>query len=439
MSQPVVSERISNHVSAGRVSDRIAALAAIGGLPNGGMHRLPYSSEDREARRLFESWIEALGIPVRTDGAGNLLARFEGRDPTASTVMTGSHLDTQPGGGRYDGVVGAVGSLEVLEAMVAAQHIPERAVELVVWAGEEGSGRFDVGLIGSRAMIGQLQDRHLAAACHYSGRPLGELMIEWGVDLDRLPEAERAPGSIAAVVELHIEQGPFLEEGSRPIGVVTAIAGNWRLPLRIVGRQSHSGATPMSRRQDALCAAAEVILAAEATTGLADPPVVATSGYFSHQPKVIAIVPGEAEMTMDVRSPDPEALDRARDAILDQARGICERRRIHLELGEIWGVQPTETDAGIVSEIGAASRRVGVEPVAMASWAGHDSMMLGKRFPAGMIFVPSVGGISHAPDEYSRPEDIITGVRVLAEAIEALADRRTLVPSKEDSDAHRPA
>jgi allantoate deiminase len=413
------------------------------------MHRLPFSREDREARTLYESWVKDLGVPFRTDGAGNLVARMEGRDPTASAVMTGSHLDTQPWGGRYDGIVGAVGSLEVLEALTAARFVPERTIELVVWAGEEGSGRFDVGLIGSRAMIGLLGEEHLAAPCHFTGRPLAELMSEWGVDLDRLGDAERAPGTISAVVELHVEQGPYLAAGAHPIGVVTDIAGNWRLPLRITGQQSHSGATPMSRRRDALCAAAEVILAAEAAAGDANPPVVATSGYFSHQPKVIAIVPGEAEMTMDVRSPDPGALDRARETIVAHARDICERRNVGLEVGSLWGVRPTATDEGITTEIEDASRRLGIEPVRMASWAGHDSMMLGKRFPAGMIFVPSIDGISHAPDEYSRPDDIATGVRVLTEAVVSLAERptshETLTPTvaiasaRNGDDAHRAA
>lgn len=411
-----------SHLSDDRVIRRIEELAGIGGLPEGGMYRLPFSPEDRAARSLYQSWAGALGLEQSVDGAGNLVVRLEGSNPDAAPVMTGSHLDTQPWGGRYDGIVGSIASLEILEAMMAAGYTPTRSVEAVVWAGEEGSGRFDLGLIGSRAMIGQLSNSQLSVECHFTGRALGDLMTESGIDLDRLPQAERPLGSIASVVELHIEQGPFLEEQSRSIGVVTAIAGNWRLPLRITGQQSHSGATPMPRRRDALCAAAEVILAAERVTRQARPEAVATSGFFTHHPKVMAIVPGKADMTMDVRSPDPEALNSAKDAILEQAAQICRRRRVELEVGDLWGVQPTQTDPTVAAVIEGVARRIGLEPVRMPSWAGHDSMMLGKRFPAGVIFIPSAGGISHAPEEHTKPEDIAVGIRVLAETVAELAE-----------------
>jgi hydantoinase/carbamoylase family amidase len=271
-------------------------------------------------------------------------------------------------------------------------------------------------------MIGDLTDAHLRAECHFTGRSLADVMSDFGLDPTRVAEAERAEGSVSAVVELHVEQGPFLEEASVPIGIVTSIAGNWRLPISIRGQQSHSGATPMARRRDALTAGAEVILAAERTARNAQPEVVATCGYFGHEPKVIAIVPGRAEMTMDVRSPDADALNAAKDDILAAVQDVCRRRGVDLSVGELWGVQPTPTDASVADTIENAARALGVASVRMPSWAGHDSMMLGKRFPAGVIFVPSIGGISHAPTEYSTPESIHTGARVLGATVAGLAD-----------------
>lgn len=405
-----------------RIHERIERLAQIGGLPGGGMNRIPYCPEDRVARDLVSSWMADLGLRVHTDAAGNVLGVWPGADPSLPSIMVGSHLDTQPGGGRFDGMAGVVAALEAVQVLQSAGLRFRRTIEVVAWAGEEASGRFDVALIGSRAMVGELRPEHLQERCRLTGRTLGELMIASGLPIAELATAERAPGSIAAVLELHIEQGPYLEEDALPVGVVTNIAGNRRLALTIEGVQAHSGAQPMTHRRDALCAEAEIILAAEhIASAHAAPPVVATSGYSSHFPHVIAAVPGRAEMVIDVRSIDRRSLVQAAAEIAAVAREICDRRGVRLHGPELWGVDPTAMTRDVTEVLTRSCQEVDVPHRTMPSGAGHDSMILGRRFPAGMIFVPSRAGISHAPEEFTEAGDIATGTGVLVRALHELA------------------
>ncbi|HET6507975.1 MAG TPA: M20 family metallo-hydrolase [Baekduia sp.] len=409
-------------ISEERLAERLARLAEIGLRDDGALQRLPYSPEDRAAQDLLTTWLEAAGLTVWVDPAGNVFGRLEGTDPEAPAVLTGSHLDTQPGGGRFDGVAGVLASLEALEAMREAGLRPRAAIELVSWAGEEGGGCFDVGVIGSRAMVGALTEQHLDLRCRHRGRTLRELMRECGLDVDRLGEAERPEGSLAAVVELHIEQGPLLEEAGIQVGVVTAIAGNRRVPLTLRGRQAHSGGMPMAYRHDALTGVAELVLAAEAiATAKTDPPVVATSGFLQHAPREIAMIPGRADLTLDVRCIAQDALEAAVAEIQQAARDIAERRGLELELRDPWGTNPSPTDPAIVAVLRAACDALGISATAMPSGASHDSMVLATRFPAGMLFVPSAGGISHAPEEFTETADLAAGARVLARALTVLS------------------
>lgn len=409
-------------VDEARIEKRLAALAEIGGLPGGGMNRISYSPEDMEARFRFAEWLRERDLEVTIDAAGNVSGVWKGVDPEKPHILVGSHLDTQPGGGRFDGIAGVLAALEAVEGLQEAGARHERSIEIVAWAGEEASGRFDLALIGSRAMVGRLHPTDLDTKCRITGETLGSLMKACGLPIEELEAAERPEGSIQAVLELHIEQGPYLEAAGVPLGVVTRIAGNRRLSLNLVGTQAHSGAMPMPYRRDALCAQAEIILTAERlASDRIDPAVVATSGYSSHSPRMIAAIPGLAEMVIDVRSVDKSALLEVTEEISREAHRICERREVHLDGPQVWGVDPTETDAYVTSRLIESCKELQLSYKTMTSGAGHDSMMLGTRFPAGLLFVPSRHGISHSPDEFTATEYISVGIKVLAHSISRLA------------------
>lgn len=413
---------VERYVSGARIAERVARLAAIGGLPNGGMNRLPYTPEDRAARDLFARWLSDLGLRVHEDGAGNVIGRRDGSDPQAPAVMAGSHLDTQPSGGRFDGIAGVLAALEAAEAIVAAGLVHRHPIEIVDFAAEESVCRFDLSMPGSRAIIGALRPEDLELRCRLTGVTLREAMTSIGIDPSKLPASERPPGSIKAVVELHIEQGPYLEEAGKQIGVVTHVAGSVRYHCVLEGQQAHSGALPMAYRRDALCGAAEVLLAVErAAKARANPPVVATVGYLDYEPRSPVIIPGRVRMIIDVRSIDAAARDAVAAEIEAAARRIAAERRLRLDWQLTSGFPPTPLAREVVDTITRACQDLGVSYMPITSGAGHDAMTLSRRFPAGMLFVPSVGGISHAPQELTRTEDLEAGAKVLCRTLCLLA------------------
>ena len=409
-------------VSGQRMAQRLDRLAQIGGLPNGGMNRLAYTPEDRAARELLAGWMSDLGLRVWMDGAGNLIGEMEGSDPSAPVVMVGSHLDTQPEGGRFDGIAGVVAALESLESMREAGLSPTNTIELVSWAAEEISGSYDLSMIGSRAMVGSVRPEDLDARNRVTGVALRRAMQEAGVDVAALPGAERPVGSVKAVLELHIEQGPQLERAGKAVGVVTHVAGASRVFCTLRGQQGHSGTMPMKARRDALCGMAEVVLAVEAAAREhTDPPVVATVGYMDYGPRAVAVVPGRASAVIDVRSVDSPARDAVVAEIETATRAIARRRRLTVEQRPGWSFPPSKLSPEVAGTIEEACRQLQVPYQQMVSGAGHDAMTLGRRFPAGMLFVPSVGGISHAPEEFTRIEDLEVGTRVLCRSLVTLA------------------
>lgn len=396
---------------------RLDELAGFGALPGGAQNRLPYTQADQQVRELFVQWAIGSGLRTEVDAVGNVIARVPGVRDDLAPVMVGSHLDTQPLGGKYDGVAGSLAALSVAESILHGGIRTRRPIDVVVWAGEEGSGRFDVGCIGSRAMIGALTPEHLELRCRITGETLAEAMRSCGLDPEDVASCERPAGSIHCVLEMHIEQGPYLEEAGISLGVVEAISGNRRVPMTIRGVQAHSGAQPMTHRRDALNAAAEVILMAERVAAESAVPVVATSGWFGHEPKSIAAVPGRAELTIDLRSADLPALLAAEHAVRVNAGEIGARRGVGVELEPSWGMDPNATDTDMVRILESACVTSGQSHMRMNSGAGHDSLILGKRFPAGLLFVPSRGGLSHCPEEFTAADDLAKGVRALQLAV----------------------
>ena len=404
---------VERRISPQRIAQRISQLAGIGGLPGGGVNRLPFTVEDGEARALFTEWLRDADLAAWVDGAGNIIGRAEGTNPQAPAVMIGSHLDSQPSSGRFDGVAGVVAALEVVEAMCEAAYRHRHAIEVVDFSGEEAGTRFDVSMIGSRAMVGGVAPQELEMRCRLTGMTLREAMASLGINVTALAHSERPAGSVKAVVELHVEQGPYLERWGKPVGVVTEVAGAIRLTCIMHGQQAHSGGMPMNERRDPLAGAAEVVLAVERLAkSRNNPPVVATVAYLDSHPRAVAVIPRTVRMIIDVRSTSQQARDEVREEIVVAARSVAAKRRLTLEWGPAWGGAPVRFDPEIIGAIEGACRNLGVPFVRMFSGGGHDAMTLSRRFPAGMIFVPSVGGVSHAPEELTRIEDLEIGTRV---------------------------
>jgi hydantoinase/carbamoylase family amidase len=401
--------------------DAIDALASFNDDPEaGGITREVYTPTYAAALERVAEWMRDAGLEVRLDAVGNLLGRWAGSDPGDAAVLTGSHVDTTLNAGRYDGVVGVLGAIEAVRAMRRLGIRPRRSVEVVVWAGEEP--RFGTGCIGSRMATGELGRDDLDRLSDRDGTSLAEALRAAGFDPDRLEDARVAPERVHALVELHIEQGIVLETHGEQVGVVTAIAAPHDFRLTFRGAATHAGATPMRLRRDALAGAAEAMVALErAACESVSGTTVATVGVVRARPGAINVVPGEVELDVDVRDSDQAARERVVGAILAAAREIAGRRGLVIEVTPIVEDAPVACDPAVVAAAEAACRELGLAHRLMTSGAYHDAMIMGRRVPVGMIFVPSAGGVSHHPDEYTAPADLDRGVQVLAGTLARLA------------------
>jgi N-carbamoyl-L-amino-acid hydrolase len=386
-------------IDLGRLRGDIEALAAIGKDPTGGISRPAWSPAHEEARAWLLGRLREAGLAARVDPAGNIFGRLGDGAPSTPVVMTGSHIDTVPRGGPLDGALGVLAGLECLRTLAAAGVPLTRALEVAAFTDEEG--RF-YGFFGSRAMTGSL-DRALAARLtDPAGLPLPEAMRGAGFDLARAPEARREPGEIAAYVELHIEQGPWLETVGVPIGVVEGIVGIRRFRLTFVGQPDHAGTTPMDRRRDAFFTAAEYAtksrdLVVRGGQGVA----VTTIGVVDVRPGVPNIVPERAALLQELRDVDPARLDGLASRTLQAARRVARRRGLVLEVEHLMRAEPVRMSPRIQAAIEAAAEGLGLPTRRMPSGAGHDAQVLAAVTDAGMLFVPSQGGRSHRPDEWT--------------------------------------
>jgi hydantoinase/carbamoylase family amidase len=401
--------------------DAIAELAQFNDDPAaGGITREVYTPTYATALEWVAERMRAAGLQTRLDAVGNLFGRWPGGDPDAPLVLTGSHVDTTLNAGRYDGVLGVLGAIEAVHALRAADVRPRRGIDLVAWAGEEP--RFGTGCVGSRAAAGELTAADLDRLRDRDGTSMAQALRAAGFEPDRLAQARIDPATVHALVELHIEQGVVLETHGEPIGAVTAIAAPHDFRLTFTGAATHAGATPMGLRRDALAGAAEAMVALErlarespsATT-------VGTVGVLRLRPGAINVVPGEVELDVDVRDSDLAAREQVVDGIVAAAREIAARRALEVTVTPIVEDVPVACDPRVVEASEAACRELGLASRRMTSGAYHDAMVLGRHVPVGMIFVPSVGGVSHHPDEYTAPEDLDRGVQVLAGTLARLA------------------
>ena len=408
-------------VDGGRLWKRLSELAEIGKREEGGVARPSLTPEERAAKDLVASYMEEAGLAVREDAAGNLFGRREGEDPGAAAVLIGSHVDSVLNGGDFDGPLGVLGGIEVLQTMDEEGVQTERPVEVVAFTDEEGA-RFSLGMIGSRALAGTLSREDLRFEDR-DGVSIEGAMRDAGLDPGKVGEAARPAGSLAAYIELHIEQGKVLENENLPVGVVTGIAGPVWLRLSFTGEAGHAGTTPMGSRRDALAAAAEVagVIEEEASaTGT----TVGTVGQIEAGPGGINIIPGRVELSLDLRDIDEAVRDRAERRIRERAAETCERRGIGLEFEEIQRLPPAPCSEEIRATIAAACEEEGIRPYSLPSGAGHDGMHVAEVCPMGMIFVRSKGGISHNPKEWSSPEDCEAGCKILYSTVLDLAGRR---------------
>ena len=407
-------------VDGGRLWKRLSELAEIGKREEGGVARLSFTPEERAAKDLVASYMREAGLAVREDAAGNLFGRREGRSPGAPAVLIGSHVDSVLGGGDFDGPLGVLGGIEVLQSMDEAGVASERPVEVVAFTDEEGA-RFSLGMIGSRALAGTLPQEDLRHE-DQGGVSIAGAMRGAGLDPAKVGEAARPSDSLAAYLELHIEQGKVLEKEGLPVGVVTGIAGPVWLRLSFTGEAGHAGTTPMGARRDALAAAAEVVGVIEEEAS-ATGSTVGTVGQIGARPGGINIIPGRAELSLDLRDIDEAVRDRVEGRIRARAEEACERRGIEIEFEELQRLPPAPCSGEIRASIAAACEGEGIRPYPLPSGAGHDGMHVAGLCPMGMIFVRSKGGISHNPKEWSSREDCEAGCRVLYSTVLDLAAR----------------
>lgn len=407
------SEHPAIVVDPARISARLAAFARIGYAADGGINRMAFSRADLQARELLIHHLTTLGLTVRIDGLGNVFGRLPGSEPELPALLVGSHLDTVPGGGRFDGSLGIVAGLELLSALRAAGPPPRRSIELVSFSCEESS-RFGRGTLGSGVVAGVWEPDEVLALRDRQGVTLRSVLERSGFDPATLPEARRASGDYLAFLELHIEQGRVLEDAALQVGIVTAIAAPSRFRLTLTGRADHSGATPMHLRRDALAGAAEVILAVErAVTGLGE--TVATVGALRVSPGVMNVVPGRVELDIDLRGVDRDHKQQAIDALRQAITELAERRELEAELELLNQQDPVALDARLIDAFEHACRRRAVTARRMPSGAGHDAMQLAHICPAGMLLTPSRDGVSHNRSEWTDLHDIVAGVQVMVD------------------------
>ena len=398
----------------------LETLASFSDVPAPAVTRIVFSEQDLRARRYLKELCAKAGLAVREDAAGNTFALWTAASETAAAVATGSHIDAIPNAGRYDGTVGVLGGLEAIRALRRGGFQPRRSIELIIFTSEEPT-RFGIGCLGSRLLAGSLDVSVDQTLRDQGCKTLKQVRSEAGFVAD-LAHVRIPTGHYDSFVELHIEQGPILERERLSIGIVTAIAAPASLWITIEGEGGHAGGVLMPDRRDALCAAAELVLAVEAAakaTGAID--TVATTGVCNVFPSAVNSVPSRVQLEIDIRDIDSDRRQCVLAKIEQAAKAISSRRSVRHELRIVNADTPGTCDAGIVETIGKACADLKLSHKRMVSRAYHDSLFMSRIAPTGMIFIPCRGGVSHRPDEYASPAAIADGTRVLAETLAALA------------------
>ena len=385
-------------------------MASIGRQADGSVGRRGFSAADVEGREQVALWMREAGMAVRVDPAGNLIGRLEGLQPHLPALVTGSHLDTVPTGGRFDGVLGVLAGLEAVRSLGDQNLRLRHPLEVIAFADEEST------MVGCKGMAGTASADPQAYATS-NGEPIPVNLERIGGHWPSLASAARRDHAIAAFLELHVEQGAVLEHRGDVIGVVQGIVGQRRFSIHVNGQANHAGTTPMAMRQDALATAAQVVLAVQAMAADHPGDPVATVGKLDVWPNAANVVPGSVTLTVDLRDLDPAVLDELVTTLMERLEGIGEASGCTIELEPQFSVDPTPADSRVIETLEQVARDLGFSNTRLPSRASHDAQELGRRWPMGMIFVPSRGGLSHSAAEYTSDEQCWAGTAVLLEAL----------------------
>ncbi|WP_246009422.1 M20 family metallo-hydrolase [Brevibacillus fluminis] len=402
----------SMRINSERLQNRIEALSHIGRIAETGVCRLALSPEDKKAVELVKSWMEEAGMTARIDNFGNLIGRLEGSDPAAPVLMVGSHIDSQPYGGRFDGVLGVLGGLEAIQTYRESGAIPPVPVELVAFCDEEGC-RFNKGLFGSRGILGKLEEGELERA-DQNGITRRQALIDFGCDLDGFAASEYPVGSIGAFLELHIEQGPVLEALDHPVGIVSGISGPLWWTVELNGFAGHAGSVPMPLRKDALLGAAKIITALN-DIAKQDPeaPTVGTVGNLQVFPNSRNIIAERVTFTVDLRDIDIERRNEREAQLREAIETICAENGLTYSISVDTNSEPRYCAEPIKAIMREEAGAIGLTPPELMSGPFHDALALSYACDYAMIFVRSKDGISHNPKEYSSWGDMSLGTELL--------------------------
>ena len=403
-----------------RLNRSLEKLGSIGESPEG-MQRIAFSPADIQGREYTISLMRQAGMETRIDPAGNVIGRRAGSVPGLPAIAMGSHTDTVPNGGKYDGALGVMGAVECVQTLADNNLILRHPVEALVFTNEEGT-RFHRWLLGSRAMAGLLEPEDQNPADD-EGVTLSSRMADIGGDWSRAAEALRRPDELAAYFELHIEQGPTLHQSETPIGVVTGITGRAVFDVEIIGTANHAGTTPMAQRQDALVSASKLVLAVNKLAAESETCRVATVGRIEAHPNAVNVVPGSVKIGLEFRDLSMDALAVTEGELRRAVAQIGQEDGVQMEIHRHRFTDSVPIDNEMQNLVEAASNNAGLAHMRVASGAGHDAQAIAAITKMAMLFVPSADGISHAPQEYSTPEDCANGAQVLLELI-LLADER---------------
>ncbi len=400
--------------NAERMQANIEALARLT-TPEQPYTRRSFTPLYRQGREQVERWMQEAGLDVSMDQAANLIGRRPGSAGDLAPIAIGSHTDTVPGGGRFDGIIGVVGAIEIARCLHEQGITLRHPLVVIDYLAEEPS-EFGISTIGSRAMAGALAPEHLHLT-DPTGRTLAEGIAQMGGDPERIGEARRRPGAFALSLELHIEQGPVLEEAQIPIGIVTGLVGIHRAQITLEGEANHAGTTPMRLRRDALAGAAEIILALERLCRATNEQAVGTIGKIAALPNASNVIAGRAELVAEWRSVDPTLLAHLAEQFEQEVGDIAALRNLALSYDPLSDTEPVRVPAEVQRLLAQTCKKLGLRALPLPSGAGHDTNHIAALTPAGMIFIPSRGGRSHCPEEWSELEAIARGTLVLGQAL----------------------
>ncbi|WP_077296699.1 M20 family metallo-hydrolase [Virgibacillus pantothenticus] len=408
-----------NGICGERIAERLHALSQIGLTADNGSNRPGYSEDEARAQELVSSWMKEAGMEVRWDGAGNLIGRLAGKRNFLPAIMSGSHVDTVPNGGHFDGTLGVITALEVAEAWKHEKYQPIHPLEIVVFADEEGS-RFNGGLNGSEGMIGGRDIEAKKQLIDRDGYSFSEVLQQRGLSVDSYENATRDMEEVALFVEVHIEQGKRLEKENLPCGIVTGIAGPCWLEITFYGEAGHAGNTPMYDRKDALVAASQFIWKVNQLPGSINDTAVATIGKQLVEPNGVNVIPGKVTLYVDIRDIYEQTRDQLVEKVKHLAETIANDQQLTVAITEKTKVKPVPIKKEMQDLLARSNKEQGIQPFYLPSGAGHDAMIIGEKVPIAMLFVRSENGISHNPQEWTHLADCVQAALVLKSFIEDL-------------------